>query len=116
MTKSNDQSQTYLRCLSLVSAIRELPRLDAFEERVLNGLAATWATGASITVLQAKVLTPDTSPTTMQRRLKLLRKLGLIDQLEDQQNTRIKYVVATASGKAYFAKLGQCLDRATKGT
>ena len=113
MIKSNDQYQTYLRCLNLVSAIRELPRLDAFEERVLKGLAAT---GASITVLQAKVLTPDTSPTTMQRRLKSLRKLGLIDQLEDQQNTRIKYVVATASGKAYFAKLGQCLDRATKGT
>ncbi|MEB0060172.1 winged helix-turn-helix domain-containing protein [Variovorax sp. LG9.2] len=116
MTKHDEQSEAFLRFLKLVSAIRGLPRLDALEERVLNGLAATWATGASITVLLAMALSPDTSPTTVHRRLKSPRKLGLIDLFEDHEDTRIKYMVATESDKAYFAKVSQCTDRATTGS
>ena len=71
MKTPKDQSQTYLRFLNLVSAIRNLPAfpaLDAMEERILNGLAATWATGTKVTVLEAMELTQDTSPTTVHRR------------------------------------------------
>lgn len=114
MSKHDDQSQSYLRFVNLVSALRGLPRLDAVEERVLDGLAATWATGATITVLQAMALAADMSPTTVHRRLKSLRKIGLIDLVEDSVDSRVKYVVATPSGKAYFAKLGQCVDKAAR--
>lgn len=113
MTKNGDQTQTYRKFLNLVNVIHRLPRLNALQERVLNGLATTWANGTTITVLQAMDLTPDTSPA--RRFLKLLRTLRLIDLRQDGQDTRIKYVVATDSSMAYFANLGQCIDREIKG-
>jgi predicted transcriptional regulator len=117
MAKTDDLSQKYLRFLNLVSAIKGLPTfpaLDAVEERVLNGLAATWATGARVTVLEAMELGADTSPTTVHRRLKTLRQKGLIKFREDEDDNRIKYVMPTDLATTYFAKLGQCLDMATR--
>jgi predicted transcriptional regulator len=122
MPKSDNLSQTYLRFLNLANAIKGLPTfpaLDAVEERVLNGLASMWATGAKITVLEAMGLSAssaDTSPTTVHRRLKTLRAKGLIEFREDEADNRIKYVMPTATATAYFAKLGQCLDMATRGS
>jgi predicted transcriptional regulator len=115
MTKSDDLSKTYLRFLNLVSAIKGLPTLDAVEERVLNGLASTWAAGAKVTVLEAMELGSDTSPSTVHRRLKGLRKKGLIEFRADEADNRIKYIMPTELAKGYFAKLGQCLDMATRG-
>ncbi len=117
MPKSDELSRTYLRYLNLVKAIRSLPAfpvLDALEEQVLNGLAAIWATDANVTVLEAMELSASTSPTTIHRRLKTLREKGLIDLVEDETDNRVKYVVPTDSAKAYFAKLGQCVDMATR--
>lgn len=115
MTKASNLSQAYLRFLNLASAIRGLPTLDAVEERVLNGLAATWATGAKVTVLEAMELTADSSPTTVHRRLKSLRQKGLIELREDEADSRVKYVEPTEAAQTYFAKLGQCLDKAARG-
>jgi DNA-binding MarR family transcriptional regulator len=118
MKTSKDPSQTYLRFLNLVSAIRGLPAfpaLDALEERILNGLAATWATGTKVTVLEAMELTLNTSPTTVHRRLKSLRQKGLIELREDEVDSRIKYVMPTEIAKTYFDKMGQCLDMAARG-
>jgi predicted transcriptional regulator len=114
---SKDQAQTYLRFLNLVSAIRglpTLPALDALEERVLNGLAANWATGTRITVLEAMSLPLDTSPTTVHRRLKALEKKGVIEFQEDKVDSRIKYVMPTYLATTYFRKMGQCLDMAAR--
>ena len=119
MAKTDDLSKTYLRFLSLVSAIRGLPTfpaLDAVEEQVLNVLAATWATGAKVTVLEAMKLVTNTSATTVHRRLKTLRKKGMVELQEDAADSRIKYVVPTEVAEAYFAKLGQCMDMATRAS
>ena len=115
MTKVGNLSQTYLRFLNLASAVRGLPTLDAVEERVFNGLAAIWATGAKVTVLEAMELTADTSPTTVHRRLKSLLQKGLIQLREDVSDNRVKYVEPTEAAQTYFAKLGQCLDQAARG-
>lgn len=117
MAKTDDLSQTYLRFINLASAIRGLPTfpaLDAVEEQVLNGLAVTWATGANITVLEAMRLSATTSATTIHRRLNTLRQKGLIELREDEADNRIKYVMPTQVAKEYFAKLGQCMDMATR--
>lgn len=116
MAKSDDLSQTYLRFLNLVGAIKGLPDLDALERRVLDVLAGIWATGAKVTVLEAMHLALDTSPTTVHRRLKSLRERGLIDLKEDDSDNRVKYVVPTRATQAYFAKLGQALDKAARKT
>ena len=117
MTKIDDLSNTYLRFVNLVSAIRGLPSfpsLDAVEEHILNRLAAAWATSARLTVLEAMEFNANTSATTIHRRLKTLRQKGLIELREDETDSRVKYVVPTQAVKDYFAKLGQCLDMAAR--
>lgn len=115
MVKPRDASQTYLRLLNLVNAVRGLPSfpsLDAVEERVLNGLAAIWAIGAKVTVLEAMRLTPDASPSTVHRRLKQLQEKGLIWLREDESDSRLRHIKPTAA--AWFAKLGQCMHVAAR--
>lgn len=117
MSKNDELSQTYIRFLNLVAAVRKLPSvpgLDAIEEKVLNGLATAWADGRKVTVLQAMDMPSDTSPTTVHRRLKTLRQKGLIRLQEDESDNRTKFVVPTDLTRAYFARMGQCVRTATK--
>ncbi len=116
MTSLPKTSQTYLKFLNLVQAVRALPSfpaMDAVEERLLNMLAATWQTGQQVTVLEAMVMSPDFSPATTHRRLKTLREKGLIDLDADSVDSRIKYVVPTPLANSYFAKLSECLEKAS---
>ncbi len=118
MAKRRNPSQTYLRFLNLANAVRGLPGipvLDAVEERVLNALAAVWATGAAVTVLDAMQLAPDTSPSTVHRRLKGLQEKGLIQLSEGKGDARVRLIKPTPLATDYFTKLGQCLDRAARG-
>ena len=117
MKKTEDLSQTYLRFISLASAIRGLPSfpvLDAVEEQIFNRLAVMWGTGANITVLEAMQLGGTTSGTTVHRRLNTLRQKGLIELREDEADNRVKYILPTQIAKAHFEKLGKCMDMATR--
>jgi hypothetical protein len=116
--KQSKQSLTYLKFLNLVHAVRQLPAfppMDPMEERLLNQLAASWHAGIQVTVLEAMRMSQDASATTVHRRLKTLRKKGIISLDIDEADNRIKYIAPTELATAYFAKLGHCLDLATKG-
>lgn len=118
MAKAKDPSQTYLRFLNLANAIRGLPTfplLDAMEERVLNGLAAVWATGVEVTVVEAMKFGSDASPSTVHRRLKGLQKKGLIRLYVSPSDSRVCLVAPTDLAMQYFDRLGQCLDLAASG-
>ena len=52
------------------------------------------------------------SPSTVHRRLKTLRKKGLLHFDVDAQDNRIKYIVKTDLTDQYFAHLGKCMDTA----
>ncbi len=115
MVNQTKHSTTYLRFLSLVQAIREIPTfpaMDPVEERLLTMLAAVWHLEKKISVLQAMSLTDEISATTAHRRLKTLRKKGMIELDTDTTDSRIKYVVPTGLAKHYFVTLGQALDKA----
>jgi hypothetical protein len=115
MVNQSKYSATYLRFLNLVQAIREIPTfpaMDPVEERLLTMLAGVWHLEKKISVLEAMSLTNEISATTAHRRLKTLRKKGMIDLDTDQSDSRVKYVVPTALAKQYFTTLGQALDKA----
>ncbi len=115
MSGQSSHSSTYLRFLNLVQAVRSLPdfpALDPVEERLLNLFAAVWHSGKQITVLQAMGMSTDVSSTTAHRRLKSLRKKGVITLVPDESDNRIKYVQPTPVAQQYFSQLGQCLDQA----
>ena len=115
MVNQSKYTATYLRFLNLVQAIREIPTfpaMDPVEERLLTMLAGVWHLEKKISVLEAMSLTNEISATTAHRRLKTLRKKGMIDLDTDQSDSRVKYVVPTALAKQYFTTLGQALDKA----
>jgi DNA-binding MarR family transcriptional regulator len=115
MPGQSSHSSTYLRFLNLVQAVRSLPdfpELDPVEERLLNLFAAVWHNGKQITVLQAMGMSTDVSSTTAHRRLKSLRKKGLITLVPDESDNRIKYVQPTSVAQQYFSHLGKCVDQA----
>lgn len=65
-----------------------------------------------MTVLETMKTTPEISSSTVHRRLKTLRKKGLINLDVDQVDNRIKYIVHTDFTDSYFSHLGQCLAKA----
>ncbi len=115
MLNASEHSTVFLKFLTLVHAVRilpELPVLDPVEERLLNLFATVWHGGKQITVLQAMGMSTDVSSTTAHRRLKSLRKKGVITLVADETDNRIKYVQPTSIATQYFGQLGQCLDLA----
>ena len=107
-------SITYIKFLHLTQAVHDLPHyplLDPLEERLLNYFASAWHAGKKLTVLETMHASSDISPSTVHRRLKTLRKKGLIALDVDQIDNRIKYIVQTELTKSYFAHLGQCLSK-----
>ena len=118
MTTQPEKNSAYLKFLNLVKALREMPTfpvMDATEERLLHHLETAWMAGKQVTVLEAMQLDAQTSPATVHRRLKTLRKKGLITLTVDESDNRVKYVSATALATEYFAQLNNALIAATKG-
>lgn len=110
-------AERYYRFLNLLQAIKDLPSLpalDPVEERLLNGLAALWARGGEVTVLQAMNCAAGASPSTVHRRLKTLRTKGLITLTERPGDQRIKRVEPTKLAEDYFAAIGRCMSEAVR--
>jgi len=117
MNKLKNSSSTYTRFLRLVQAIRDLPTfpaLDPLEERLLNQLASKWHEGTKITVLQAMEMSADASAATVHRRLKTLRQKGMLALTGHETDSRIRYLVPTELTTQYFARMGQCMDKALR--
>ncbi len=115
MSIDRHHSQIYLQFLSRLQRLRDMPGfvdLNLLEERLLNLLATFWHAEEKITVLRAMSICPDASSTTIHRRLKSLRVKGVIVLINDETDTRIKYVTPTSIAFKYFAQLGQCMEEA----
>ncbi len=116
MRAPKNSDLTYMRFLNLVQAVKEkssFPEIDPVEERVLNILAARWHTGNKVTVLETIAMLGEFSATTLHRRLKSLRKKGMIGVDYDDDDARIKYVVPTKTTREYFSQLGDALAKAS---
>lgn len=114
-TASPNYSQTYIKFINLVQAIRELPTfppLDGIEQQLLNAFVVLWNQKESVRVLEAMQMFPDISSSTVHRRLVTLRKKGMISLETDEENQRVKYIVPTPLAHKFFAKMGECLDKA----
>ncbi len=87
--------------------------LDPLEERLLNLFAAVWHVEGRITVLQAMRMSTEMSGTTAHRRLKSLRKKGLVEMINDEADNRIKYITPTPKTLHHFAEIGRCIQKAS---
>ncbi|WP_143541656.1 hypothetical protein [Rhodoferax fermentans] len=110
-------SQTYLRFLNLVQAIRQKDRLfalDPVDERLLNCFAVVWVTGRYLTASEASVSVADVAPRTVQRRVVSLVEKGLLRVESDEKDNRVKYLFATDKTAQYFEELNKCLEQAKR--
>lgn len=109
--------KTYAKFLSLakdVKASNDSPKLEMYEARLLDGLASLWIDGSQVTVSQAMQIDAGVSPTTVHRKLKNLRRSGLIVLQESESDNRIKFVVPTPAAERYLASLGRCVQEAAR--
>lgn len=114
MSSHTKHSLSYLKFLSLVEALRDIPSfplLEPIEERLLNAFASAWHKGRQLTVLEAMAISPSISAATVHRRLKTLREKGYLELETDQVDSRIKYLVPTKLTSQYFNELGEALTR-----
>ncbi|MFM8738151.1 MAG: hypothetical protein ACKOGB_11020, partial [Betaproteobacteria bacterium] len=63
-------------------------------------------------VLAAMNMVADASPSTVQRRLKRLHAKGLLAFEASAQDARVRHVVATNQGQAYFTRMGELMQQA----
>ena len=111
----SNASTSYLRFLNLASALRDMstfPKMDSVEESLLNAVVLAAASNAALTVLQAMEILPDVSPSTTHRRIKALRKSGLVELVGHASDERIRYLMPTQLAQSYFAQMGECLKQA----
>lgn len=104
----------YLDTLANLRAVRQssaYPILDFAEERLLDQLAVFWLAGKKITVLKAMDMAPDTSSTTVHRRLKTLRQKKMLQLELDEDDNRVKYILPTELARAYLGDLGRSVER-----
>lgn len=106
-------SLAYVRFLNLLGALRNdpaNPQLDPLERELLDLLAQRWADNVKVTVLEAMHSgVAGMSPSTVHRRLKTLKAAGLIVQVPDDADNRIKYLMPTERAKHYYDRLGAAL-------
>lgn len=118
MSTHSKHSLTYLKFLSIVEALKDMPPfplLEPMEERLLNAFAAAWHKGKQLTVLEAMQITPSVSSATVHRRLKSLHQKGFLAYASDATDSRIKYLIPTDLAKDYFTKHGEALAKALSG-
>lgn len=110
-------ASAFVRFVNLMRAISVLPAgitLDPQEERLLQELALRWGRSEPVPVLTAMNMLPGASASTVQRRLKTLRAKGLIAFVTHQHDARVRHVVATAEGQAYFARMSELMQQAVE--
>lgn len=108
-------ANAFVRFVNLMRAISVLPAgvsLDPQEERVMQELALRWGLGEAVTILAAMNMMPDASPSTVQRRLKTLRAKGLLRFEPAPNDARVRHVVVTEQGRAYFTGISELMHRA----
>lgn len=115
--KIDDSVSVYVNFLERSRQLSEAPgavQLEPFERRVLNELARLWAHEEPVTVLEAMRVDVGISSTTVHRKLKSLRRKGLVGLLENDIDNRIKHVVPTDAARRHFADLGRCVIEAAR--
>jgi hypothetical protein len=117
VSKSSSLSETYIKFVNLVQAVRQKDRLftlDPVDERLLSSFASVWGTGRHLTASEAALIVQDVAPRTVQRRVAALIDKGMLRVENDANDSRIKYVFATDKTNKYFEELGKCLEQAKR--
>ena len=110
--------QIYLRYLVLAEALRQshidFSGIDEIGKKLLETIAIKNAQGHPMVVTETMDLSDIASPATIHRRIEVLKKAGLIQVMQTEQNQKIKFLVPTQISINYFDKLGKLMASAIR--
>ena len=112
--KTSPLQEAYFRFVRLLQTLESspaFPGLDDVERSLLNYIALHSIEGKSLLVSDVIFLNKAASPATLQRRLAKLVESDLIRHGSDIDG-RKKYLELTPRAQDYFAKLGECIQKA----
>jgi predicted transcriptional regulator len=105
MKELSKNAINYLQINKLTKALRfsyfSTP-IDFVEDQLLQIILINWLAKTNITVCETLEEIKEISNSTLNRRLKNLRKLGLISHVVDEIDNRIKYLYPTKLCIEYF--------------
>ena len=116
MAKSKNLTVFYqfLTATRDTKSIKGRVELDSVDARILEELAVSWKDGTPITVVQMMTSVAFVSTTTAHRRLKSLRKNGLINLQLNEEDNRVKFIIPTEKALQHFEYLGRTMMIACK--
>ncbi len=101
----SENAINYLRIISSTKASRMAyfsTPIDFVEDQLLQIILSNWLVKTNITVGEVLEEIKEISNSTLHRRLKNLRKIGIISHIADEIDNRIKYIYPTNLCIEYF--------------
>jgi DNA-binding MarR family transcriptional regulator len=95
----------FLKANDILRQSIDFTSIDFIEEKLLQNIIIYWYSGSPITVSETLEAVKEISNSTLHRRLKNLRKTGMISHVADEIDNRIKYVHPTERCIAYFNQI-----------
>ena len=105
MKNVSSNTINYIKFIKATELFREsivFTSIDFIEEKLLQNIIINWYSGSPITVSETLDAVKEISNSTLNRRLKNLRKAGMISHVADEIDNRIKYVHPTERCIEYF--------------
>ena len=105
MKNVSSNTINYIKFIKATEAFRQsivFTSIDFIEEKLLQNIIINWYFGSPNTVSETLDAVKGISNSTLNRRLKNLRKAGMISQVADEIDNRIKYVHPTELCIEYF--------------
>lgn len=102
----------YVRFLNFVNALKELPELpslDQEEQAILNIVLLANVKRERLLVVELSLMVPETSQSTVLRRIKNLQSKGMLMIKKDNQDKRIRTIHLTPLAEKYFDKMGRII-------
>jgi predicted transcriptional regulator len=109
----------YIKFINATKALRQslvLTSVDFIEEQLLENIIINWYSNSPITVSETLETVKEISHSTLHRRLKNLRKTGMITHVADEIDNRIKYIYPTELCIEYFNLLSSASINAVTTT
>tara|TARA_Y100001954_G_C15420272_1_gene411835 strand:- start:52 stop:408 length:357 start_codon:yes stop_codon:yes gene_type:complete len=112
MSESSNEIKPFIRFLHLLNALEGLSSyFDLNDLIILAKLQKVWSIGGQVMINDLKSSIASISESTINRRIRKLKKLGIIRTRIDQSDERIRYIEADHKYDVHLDKINDFLAK-----
>ena len=112
MSESSNEIKPFVRFLHLLNALEGLSSyFDLNDLIILAKLQKVWSIGGQVMINDLKSSIASISESTINRRIRKLKKLGIIRTRIDQKDERIRYIEADHKYDDHLDKINDFLAK-----